>query len=103
MLRWKSKLFLQSCHSARLPQVTYWGKKMHRIVSASAAAVLLVLSGAASAQVTSLPSETPPDFTPNTQSFDFVRRTAMIPMRDGIKLYTVIYIPKAAHRAPMLL
>jgi putative CocE/NonD family hydrolase len=27
----------------------------------------------------------------------------MIPMRDGVKLYTVILIPKAAHHAPMLL
>ena len=50
-----------------------------------------------------LKSEIPPVFTANTESFDFVRRTEMIPMRDGIKLYTVILIPRGAGRAPILL
>ena len=36
-----------------------------------------------------LKSEIPPVFTANTESFDFVRRTEMIPMRDGIKLYRI--------------
>ncbi|NII72431.1 hypothetical protein FHW84_000997 [Dyella sp. SG562] len=34
---------------------------------------------------------------------DFVKRVAMIPMRDGVKLYTVIMLPKGAHDAPILL
>lgn len=34
---------------------------------------------------------------------DFIRRVEMIPMRDGVKLYTVIMIPKGAHNAPILL
>ena len=34
---------------------------------------------------------------------DYVRRIAMIPMRDGVKLYTVIVIPKDAHGAPIVL
>ena len=46
-----------------------------------------------------LKSEIPPVFTANTESFDFVRRTEMIPMRDGVKLYTVILIPRGAGRA----
>jgi uncharacterized protein len=50
-----------------------------------------------------LKSEIPPAFTPKTESFDYVRRTAMIPMRDGVKLYTVILIPRGARRAPILL
>jgi uncharacterized protein len=50
-----------------------------------------------------LKSEIPPVFTANTESFDFVRRTEMIPMRDGVKLYTVILIPRGAGRAPILL
>ncbi|HSR66178.1 MAG TPA: CocE/NonD family hydrolase [Xanthomonadaceae bacterium] len=33
---------------------------------------------------------------------DFERREVMIPMRDGVKLFTVIMIPKGAHDAPML-
>src|SRR6201987_442785 len=48
-------------------------------------------------------SEIPPNFTPKTDSFDYVRRTEMIPMRDGAKLYTVIPIPRGAKRAPILL
>ena len=35
--------------------------------------------------------------------FDYVKRDVMIPMRDGVKLHTVIFVPKAARGAPMLL
>ncbi|MFL6602811.1 MAG: CocE/NonD family hydrolase [Steroidobacteraceae bacterium] len=49
------------------------------------------------------PSETPAAFQPVTGSFDYERREAMIPMRDGVKLHTVILIPKGAHQAPILL
>jgi putative CocE/NonD family hydrolase len=45
----------------------------------------------------------PSTFTPVTESFDHERREVMIPMRDGIKLHTVILIPKGAHGAPILL
>ena len=34
---------------------------------------------------------------------DYVKREVMIPMRDGVKLHTVIVIPKGAHNAPILL
>lgn len=50
-----------------------------------------------------LPSEIPAKFTPKTDSFDYTRRTVMIPMRDGVKLHTVILIPKGAKGAPILL
>src|SRR5271166_1730457 len=50
-----------------------------------------------------LPSEIPAKFKPVTDSFDYTRRAAMIPMRDGVKLHTVILIPKGAKRAPILL
>lgn len=50
-----------------------------------------------------LPSETPAKFVPVTDSFDYVRREVMIPMRDGVKLHTVILVPKGARNAPMLL
>ena len=42
------------------------------------------------AQYPSYPSETPNQFEPRTDSFDYVRREVMIPMRDGVKLHTVI-------------
>jgi putative CocE/NonD family hydrolase len=34
---------------------------------------------------------------------DYIRRVEMVPMRDGVKLYTVIMIPKGATRAPIVL
>src|SRR5687767_4266156 len=49
-----------------------------------------------------LPSETPADFKPVTESFDYVRREVMIPMRDGVKLHTVILVPRGARGAPIL-
>jgi len=55
------------------------------------------------AQTTSLPSDTPEKFTPATDTFDYVRRDVMIPMRDGVKLHTVIVIPRGAKHAPILL
>src|SRR5262249_755155 len=50
-----------------------------------------------------LPSEIPDKFKPVTDSFDHTRREVMIPMRDGVKLHTVILIPKGANKAPILL
>ena len=34
---------------------------------------------------------------------DYVKRVVMIPMRDGVKLYTVIVVPKGAQKAPIML
>ena len=50
-----------------------------------------------------IPSETPQKLVPKTDSFDYVRRDVMIPMRDGVKLHTVIVVPKGAKSAPILL
>ena len=58
------------------------------------------LLGAASP---SLPPDTPTNFVAHTSTFDYVRREVMIPMRDGVKLHTVILVPRHAHRAPILL
>ncbi|HJS22848.1 MAG TPA: CocE/NonD family hydrolase [Pyrinomonadaceae bacterium] len=48
-------------------------------------------------------NETPPKFEPTNAGFNYVRRTVMIPMRDGVKLHTVILVPKGARNAPILL
>ncbi len=67
---------------------------------------LLLLSPAAfvCAQQAKLPSD---DLMPNFKApvieSDYTKRVAMVPMRDGTKLYTVICIPKEAHGAPILL
>ncbi|HEY3706110.1 MAG TPA: CocE/NonD family hydrolase [Terracidiphilus sp.] len=55
------------------------------------------------AQYPDYPSETPANLQPVTSSFNYDRRTAEIPMRDGVKLHTVILIPKGAAHAPILL
>jgi putative CocE/NonD family hydrolase len=49
------------------------------------------------------PSEIPAKIQPSTNSFDYVKRDVMIPMRDGVKLHAVILIPKGAKNAPILL
>src|SRR3990170_2812518 len=54
-------------------------------------------------QYPAYPSETPAKFEPVTDSFDYIRRDVMIPMRDGVKLHTVILVPKGAKGAPILL
>jgi putative CocE/NonD family hydrolase len=48
-------------------------------------------------------SDIPENFVKPTQAHDYVKREEMIPMRDGVKLFTVIIIPKGAHGAPIVL
>jgi uncharacterized protein len=50
-----------------------------------------------------LQSETPQRFEPVTDGFDYIKRDVMIPMRDAVRLHTVILVPKGARRAPILL
>jgi predicted acyl esterase len=50
-----------------------------------------------------LPSEMPRQFQPVTNSFDFTKREFMIPMRDGVELHAVIYVPRGAQQTPILL
>ncbi len=72
------------------------------------AAVGLLFAGAlcflvSSAQTSPLAPDIPEKFTPPTDDYDYVKRVEMVPMRDGVKLYTVIVMPKGAKDAPMLL
>ena len=64
---------------------------------------MILVDHAAAQTAPALPSETPAHFTPHTASFDYERRVAMIPMRDGTRLHTVILIPRGAAHAPILL
>src|SRR5215469_692936 len=48
-------------------------------------------------------SDIPKTFTAPNAGYDYVKREVMIPMRDGVKLYTVMVIPKGARSAPMVL
>ena len=62
----------------------------------------LVTRGAG-AQTPPMQPDIPPAFTAPTTEWDYAKREVMIPMRDGVKLHTVIVIPKGATGAPMLL
>lgn len=69
--------------------------------------VISLTSWTAQAQSASLypqyPSETPSVFHAPTYGMDYERREAMIPMRDGVKLHTVILVPKGARHEGILL
>ncbi len=45
----------------------------------------------------------PTKYEAQTASYDYVMREVMIPMRDGVKLHTVIVIPRGAAHAPIVL
>jgi putative CocE/NonD family hydrolase len=49
------------------------------------------------------PSETPDNFKPTNHGFEYQRRDVMIPMRDGVRLHTVILVPNGARSAPILM
>src|SRR6185312_15458205 len=73
----------------------------------SVAAPAAPVPGSATAKVTpdmiQTASDIPADWKPPQGNFDYARREVMIPMRDGVKLHTVLLIPKGAHDLPMLL
>jgi uncharacterized protein len=55
------------------------------------------------AQGKSSESDIPAEFKAPTSEYNYTKLVEMIPMRDGVKLYTVIVIPKGASHAPILL
>jgi hypothetical protein len=66
-------------------------------------AAFLSLVSALRAQTPPLTPDIPARFTAPTASYDYVKREVMIPMRDGVKLHTVVVVPKNARNAPMIL
>src|ERR1044072_2932634 len=74
-----------------------------RLFRLSKAIVTAALFFTVPAGAQTLPNETPQKIEPTNYGFDYTRREVMIPMRDGVKLHTVILIPKDAANAPILL
>jgi putative CocE/NonD family hydrolase len=67
-------------------------------------ALAVLLSGTAFSQTPPMtPDITDKKFIAPTSSYDYDKREVMIPMRDGVKLHTVIVVPKGARNAPILL
>ena len=48
-------------------------------------------------------SDIPAEFKAPRTDYNYTKRVEMVPMRDGVKLYTVIVIPKGAAHAPIIL
>jgi uncharacterized protein len=67
------------------------------------ASVLTALPAAAQDRVTPMTPDVMDKYEQVLPSADFIRREAMVPMRDGTKLYTVIVMKKGTQNGPMLL
>ena len=77
-------------------------KTICRLILASA--MLAMTSFAFAQQQQQMPKDDlNPAYKAPEQQTDYIKRVEMIPMRDGVKLYTVIVIPKGAHDAPIVL
>jgi putative CocE/NonD family hydrolase len=64
---------------------------------------LLALVSLAAQQTAPLTPDIPLHFEAPTAGYDYVKRDVMIPMRDGVRLHTVIVVPQSARRSPILL
>jgi uncharacterized protein len=86
-------------------------KHIRHLAAGLTAVLLAVLASAPGAQTPPsgqtrtppLMPDIPPTFVAPSDSYDYVKRDVMILMRDGVRLYTVIVVPKGAKSAPMLL
>ena len=67
------------------------------------AAFSLLLATAATAQTPTMQPDIAAPFNAVTPAADYIRREVMIPMRDGVKLFTVIVMRKGTTGGPMLL
>ncbi|MGH9494973.1 MAG: CocE/NonD family hydrolase, partial [Candidatus Sulfotelmatobacter sp.] len=63
----------------------------------------LALTSAAPAQQKQYTDDLNEKFQLPAADRDYTKREVMVPMRDGVKLFTVIWVPKGAHDAPMVL
>jgi putative CocE/NonD family hydrolase len=82
---------------------THWVVLCSAIAFAAASAAPCVTRAQERPKYPAYPSETPAQLRVADGSFDYQRRDVMIPMRDGVKLHTVILVPKGAKNAPILL
>ena len=74
-----------------------------RSIPLAAGVTVLAMALPGAQQTPPLTPDIPSRFEAPTSSYDYVKRDVMIPMRDGVKLHTVIVVPKDARNAPILL
>lgn len=63
----------------------------------------LLLASQAMAQTSPMAPDIVAGFEAPQDEADFIKRVVMVPMRDGVKLYTVIVVPKGVSKAPIIL
>ncbi|MCE3261503.1 MAG: glutaryl-7-ACA acylase [Pseudoduganella sp.] len=63
----------------------------------------VLLASQAGAQTSPMAPDIVAGFAAPQEQADYVKRVVMLPMRDGVKLYTVIVVPKGASKAPIIL
>ncbi len=64
---------------------------------------LFMINPPVDAQTAPLTSDIPAKYDVPNVSYDYVKREVMIPMRDGVRLFTVIVIPRGVKNAPIIL
>ena len=74
-----------------------------KVWALAALATLALIAAPAAAQTPAMTPDIPAKFEAPTAQNDWIKRTVMIPMRDGVKLYTVIVMKKGVRDAPILL
>jgi putative CocE/NonD family hydrolase len=74
-----------------------------RSIPLAAGVAMLAIAAPGAQQTPPLTPDIPSRFEAPAASYDYVKRDVMIPMRDGVKLHTVIVMAKGARNAPMLL
>jgi uncharacterized protein len=79
------------------------GMTMLGVLTGTSSIARAQTAAAPAAQYPDYPSETPLKFTPPTYGMDHEARDVMIPMRDGVKLHTLILVPKGARHEGILL
>jgi len=72
-------------------------------LTASLVPLLLLAAAPAPQPVTPMTPDVVASYDPVRPDADFVKRVAMVPMRDGTKLYTVIVMRKGTRNGPILL
>ncbi len=74
-----------------------------RTLKVAAALAALAVAAPALAQTSPMTPDIPATFKPVQANANYEKREVMIPMRDGVKLYTVIVLPKGVKDAPIIL
>src|SRR5689334_13454452 len=75
----------------------------HICLRAAASLLPLLFVAAAPPAVTPMTPDVVESYDPVLPEADYIKRVAMVPMRDGTKLYTVMVMKKGTTKGPILL